>query len=242
MTHAAFMEMLRAIREEEPPRPSTRLSDSKETLPSIAAQRHTEPARLTKLVRGELDWIVMKSLEKDRTRRYQTAGDFVRDIEHFLHNEPVEARPPSLLDRLAKWSRRHRQVVWASAVVLGVVLVGSLISALLIADAYRQEKTQRIAAQNNETRALTGENLAKQQEALAKQQKILRSEQRAEAERQRDAAERSLYVANMQVASRDWISGQSGTVEAVLEAQIPKPRRPDFRGWEWYYLFSQCHG
>ena len=95
LTQAAFTEMLRAIREEEPPKPSTRLSDSKETLPSIAAQRHTEPARLTKLVRGELDWIVMKALEKDRTRRYETASGLAHDIEHYLHDEPVLACPPS---------------------------------------------------------------------------------------------------------------------------------------------------
>jgi serine/threonine protein kinase/WD40 repeat protein len=225
--HAGFVEMLRAVREEDPPRPSARISTVSEEVTAISAARHTDPARLRRTLRRDLDWIVMKSLAKDRTRRYQTANDLVRDLEHFLHNEPVEARPPSLLDRAAKWSRRHRPLVWASAAVLGVVAVASVVSSLLIADAYRKEKTQRIAAQNNETRATTGENRAKQQEAIA--------------ERQRDSAERSLYAANMQVASRDWISGQSGAVKAILEGQVPKPGRPDFRGWEWYYLFSQCH-
>jgi serine/threonine protein kinase len=75
LKQAALMEVLRLIKEQEPPRPSTRLSESKETLPSIAAQRHTEPARLAREVRGELDWIVMKCLEKDRTRRYETAKE-----------------------------------------------------------------------------------------------------------------------------------------------------------------------
>ena len=170
----------------------------------------------------------MKSLAKDRTRRYQTTGDFVRDIEHYLHNESVEARPPSLIDRLAKWSQRHRKLVWASVAVLGVLVVGSLISALLLTNAYRREKMQRIAAQNNETRAVAGESLA--------------MKQTAETERQRDTAERSLYVASMQIASRDFVLGQTSAVNSVLEAQITKPGRPDFRGWEWYYLFSQCHG
>ena len=91
---AAFDEMLRIIREEEPPKPSTRLS-SIDTLPSVAANRHTEPARLSKDVRGELDWIVMKALEKDRNRRYETASGFAADIERHLHDEPVEAGPPS---------------------------------------------------------------------------------------------------------------------------------------------------
>ena len=85
---AAFDEMLRIIREEEPPKPSTRLSSS-ESLPSIAAQRQLDPKKLTTLVSGDLDWIVMKSLEKDRTRRYETANDLARDIERYLHGQPV---------------------------------------------------------------------------------------------------------------------------------------------------------
>ena len=91
---AAWDEIRRIIREEEPPRPSTRLSSS-QTLPSLAAGRQTEPARLTKLVRGELDWIVMKALEKDRTRRYETANGFAMDIQRYLAGEAVLAVPPS---------------------------------------------------------------------------------------------------------------------------------------------------
>src|SRR5438477_4575243 len=78
---AAYDEIRRIIREEEPPKPSTRLSDSKDSLPSISAERQTEPAKLTKLVRGELDWIVMKALEKDRNRRYETANGFATDVQ-----------------------------------------------------------------------------------------------------------------------------------------------------------------
>src|SRR5512139_173941 len=88
---AAWDEMLRIIREEEPPKPSTRLSDSKDSLPSVSAQRQTEPAKLTKLVRGELDWIVMKALEKDRSRRYETASGLSSDIQRYLNDEPVLA-------------------------------------------------------------------------------------------------------------------------------------------------------
>jgi serine/threonine protein kinase len=95
LKQAALMEVLRLIKEQEPPRPSTRLSESKGSLSSIAAQRHTEPARLTREVRGELDWIVMKCLEKDRTRRYETANGLARDLERYLADEPVEACPPS---------------------------------------------------------------------------------------------------------------------------------------------------
>ena len=105
---AAYAEILKRIREEEPPKPSTRLSESKDSLPSISAQRKMEPARLTRLVRGELDWIVMKSLEKDRTRRYETANGFARDIQRYLDGDPVEACPPSATYKLRKFARKHR--------------------------------------------------------------------------------------------------------------------------------------
>ena len=83
MKEAAYAEILRMIKEEEPPKPSTRLSDSGEALASISANRHMEPAKLTKLVRGELDWIVMKCLEKDRNRRYETANGFAADVQRY---------------------------------------------------------------------------------------------------------------------------------------------------------------
>ena len=101
LTQAPLHDALRMIREEDPPRPSTRLSNS-ESLPVLSAQRKMEPTKLTKMMRGELDWIVMKALDKDRSRRYETANGFARDIERFLHDEPVEACPPSAGYRLRK--------------------------------------------------------------------------------------------------------------------------------------------
>src|SRR5258705_5239444 len=92
---AAYGEILRMIKEEEPPRPSTRLSDSGEALASISAKRHTEPAKLTKLVKGELDWIVMKTLEKDRNHRYDTANGLAMDVQRYLLDDQVQACPPS---------------------------------------------------------------------------------------------------------------------------------------------------
>ena len=120
---AAYDEMLRIIREEEPPRPSTRLSESKESLPSISAQRQMEPAKLRKLVRGELDWIVMKSLEKDRNRRYETANGFARDVQRYLADEPVLACPPSALYRLRKFARRNKRALVPAAVLAVALLV-----------------------------------------------------------------------------------------------------------------------
>src|SRR5262245_9523995 len=104
LKQAAFDEIRRIIREEEPPKPSTRLSESRELLQSISAQRQTEPAKLLKLVRGDLDWIVMKCLEKDRNRRYATATALADDIERCLNNEPVVACPPSTAYRLGKFA------------------------------------------------------------------------------------------------------------------------------------------
>jgi serine/threonine protein kinase/WD40 repeat protein len=124
LTQAAFTDVLRAIREEEPPRPSTRLSGLKETLPSISAQRHMEPARLTRLVRGELDWIVMKALEKDRDRRYETATGLARDVERYLADEPVRACPPTVGYRLRKLVRRHKGPMIAVSLVLLALLAG----------------------------------------------------------------------------------------------------------------------
>ena len=119
---AAYAEVVRRIREEEPPKPSTRLSESKDALPSISAQRKMEPARLTKLVRGDLDWIVMKSLEKDRTRRYETANGFARDIQRYLDGEPVEACPPSATYKLKKFARKHRTAL-ATVGAFAILLV-----------------------------------------------------------------------------------------------------------------------
>jgi serine/threonine protein kinase/Tfp pilus assembly protein PilF len=128
LKQADFGEILRLIREEEPPRPSTRLSDSGETLASISAQRHMEPAKLTKLVRGELDWIVMKCLEKDRNRRYETAGAFAQDVQRYLNDEPVLACPPSAWYRFRKFTRRNkgRLTLAASFFLLFVVLAGGI--------------------------------------------------------------------------------------------------------------------
>ncbi|MCI0642313.1 MAG: protein kinase [Gemmataceae bacterium] len=131
---AAYDEIRRIIREEEPPKPSTRLSDSGEALASISANRHTEPAKLTKLVRGELDWIVMKCLEKDRNRRYETANGFALDVQRFLNDEPVQACPASLGYRLRKFARRNKRGLLL-ALLLGVLslllVVGIPVTAVL---------------------------------------------------------------------------------------------------------------
>jgi serine/threonine protein kinase/Tfp pilus assembly protein PilF len=151
---AAFSEMLRMIREEEPPRPSTRLSASGDQLPSISAQRKTEPAKLAKLVRGELDWIVMKALEKDRGRRYETANGFARDIERYLADEPVQACPPSARYRLGKFVRRHKAGLAVAGLVLFLLaLVGGSVGWVLSDRAARHREAESKVLEALETAA-----------------------------------------------------------------------------------------
>ena len=124
--------MRRTIREQEPPKPSTRLSTMLDAdLITVARQRHAAAVKLIHLVRGDLDWIVMKSLEKDRTRRYETASSFAGDIEHFLKNEPVVARPPTTLYRFQKLVRRNKVFFAAGAAVALSIVAGLLVSTCL---------------------------------------------------------------------------------------------------------------
>jgi tetratricopeptide (TPR) repeat protein/serine/threonine protein kinase len=119
----AFLEVLRLIREEESPKPSTRLSTT-EGLPSIAANRGSEPRKLGGLMRGELDWIAMKALDKDRNRRYETASGFALDILRYLADEAVQACPPSALYRFRKFARRNRgALAMASVIMVALVVV-----------------------------------------------------------------------------------------------------------------------
>lgn len=120
---AAWDEMLRIIREEEPPRPSVRLS-SNDRLPSIAASRGTEPSKLSAIMRGELDWIVIKALEKDRSRRYDSPGQFAADIRRYLSNEAVLACPPSNLYRFRKFVRRHAYPMTFLSIILCSLILG----------------------------------------------------------------------------------------------------------------------
>jgi eukaryotic-like serine/threonine-protein kinase len=125
MKQAAFGEILRLIKEEEPPTPSARLSESGEMLASISAQRRMEPAKLTKLVRGELDWIVMKTLEKDRNHRYETASGLAADLQRYLDDDPVQACPPSAGYRFRKFARRNKgALAVAGLVFLFLTLAG----------------------------------------------------------------------------------------------------------------------
>ncbi len=126
LKQADYDEMRRIIREEEPPRPSTRLSTmTQAALSTSAEKRGLEPRRLNQQLRGDLDWIVMKALEKDRNRRYGSASDFAADVQRYLNDEPVLACPPSKLYRLGKFGRRHKAGLGVAAVLLLAMLLGA---------------------------------------------------------------------------------------------------------------------
>jgi tetratricopeptide (TPR) repeat protein len=151
----ALLEMLRMVREVDPPRPSTKVSAA-DTLPSIAASRDVEPEQLKRALRGDLDWIVMRALEKDRTRRYETANGFAADVMRHLAHEPVVAAPPSGTYRMRKFVRKHRGAVIAAGLVLLSLLAGIVgtTSGMIRAESRRKEAE---AARLAEARAREGE-------------------------------------------------------------------------------------
>jgi hypothetical protein len=156
LENAGLDDLRRIIREEEPPRPSTRLSTLGQALSTVSARRNIEPAKLPALVRGDLDWIVMKAMEKDRTRRYETASSLAADVRHFLREEPIEARPPSPLYRFRKFARRHKVTITTVWLVATAMIFGTGISIWQAARA--------IAERNEKVRAL-GDALVARNEA-----------------------------------------------------------------------------
>jgi serine/threonine protein kinase/WD40 repeat protein len=241
---AAFDEIRRIIREEEPPTPSVRLSTLGVTLSAVSVNRKMEPRALSALVRGDLDWIAMKALEKDRSRRYETASAFAADVRRFLKEEPVEARPPSALYRFRKFARRNHIALTTAALIAVALLAGTAISTW-----------QAVRATGAEEEARYQESLAKEAAVQAGQQRdrAALNEQRArdnehKAEKERDAATRAreelrdlLYSSNMNGAYRAWQENNLGRLSELLQQTHPKTGEPDLRGFEWHFLNRVAH-
>ncbi|MGN6546341.1 MAG: WD40 repeat domain-containing serine/threonine protein kinase [Aureliella sp.] len=217
----AWDEILRIIREEEPPRPSTKLSSSC-NLASIAANRRTEPAKLSALVRGELDWIVIKALEKDRSRRYESASQFAEDIGHFLDNEPVIACPPSSSYRCRKLVRRNWQAASVSLLLLLTLLVG-------LAGTIWQARRAR-DSELKATHALDDEKRARQQESVqrerAEESRRIMLDALNESERRRSRIYLERGLQNIDV---DPHSGMPWLLEALKTEPIDSPTRATHR-------------
>ena len=152
---AAFDEMRRIIREDEPPTPSTRLGSLGDSLSTVSARRGADPRRLNRVVKGDLDWIAMKALEKDRRRRYETANDFAADVINYLTDQPVEACPPSAWYRFSKFARRHRGGLVSGLVVILALVAGVSLSVWQAVRATQAER--RAEARSQQTRRAVDE-------------------------------------------------------------------------------------
>jgi len=219
---AAFLEVLRLIREEESPRPRTRLSTT-EGLPSIAANRGLEPKKLSGLLRGELDWIVMKTLEKDCNRRYETANGLAMDVQRYLADEAVQACPPSATYRLKKFLRRNKGPVLAAALVL-FALVGGIVGTTwgLVREAERAEgerdaKEEALAAAKAERQAKHEALAAAEAEKKAKE---IAQEQEAATRAVLDFVENKVFAA-ARPEGRDGGLGHAVTLRQAVEAALP---------------------
>ena len=170
---AALDEIRRIIRETEPPKPSTRLQTLGDKLAEVARHRDTEPANLSRLVCGDLDWIVMKALEKDRRRRYETPDAFASDVARHLSNEPVLASSPSAPYLVGKFARRHKAGLCVAAVLLLLLLAGAAVSTWQAVRATQAERAQSLLRQQAEQARADERQLRLQAEA---REKIMQAE------------------------------------------------------------------
>jgi len=218
-------ECRRTIREKEPPRPSTRVATLVGAeLTTTATRRHTEPPRLIHQLRGDLDWIVMRCLEKDRTRRYASASELAEDIRRYLEGDPVLARPPSNLYRLQKFVRRHQTMIGAAAAVALALCAGVALSAWQAVRAVRAERAAQ-AAQREEAR------LRQQAE-----------HERLRAEQGEASARLNEYIADVNLAQQSLAAGNLGRAVQLLNKHLPRAGQQDLRGFEWRYLWQLCQG
>jgi eukaryotic-like serine/threonine-protein kinase len=216
-------EVRRAIREQEPPRPSNRLGKlPKATLADVARHRLAEPRMLMRSLRGDLDWIVMKCLEKDRSRRYATANGLALDIKRHLGHEPVDARPPSAGYLFQKAIRRNKLAYGAATAVLAALVSGTVTSTWQLLQT-RKAQRETEAARHNEQRLL---RLAQASEKNAQAQAL--------------SARRTAYSSDMNAIGQALKENNLRRARELLNRQRPKPDEPDLRDWEWRYLWSQA--
>jgi WD40 repeat protein len=211
-------EMRRTIREEEPRRPSTRLTTLGEgELTTTAKRRQTDAPKLLNLVRGDLDWIVMKCLEKDRTRRYETASGLAADLERHIGNEPVLARPPGKMYLFQKMVRRNKLAFIAASAVTAALILGLGVSTWM----FVQEKKAH-------------------QQTLEAEREQSRLRQLADA---REAAtRRNAYASDLIAANLALEDGNFGLARRMLAQHQPEPGQEDLRGFEWRYLWGKSRG
>jgi eukaryotic-like serine/threonine-protein kinase len=224
--------MRKTIREKEPVRPSTRLATLKgEELTTTAKRRSADTSKLLHQLKGDLDWIVMKCLEKDRTRRYETASGLAADLKRHLENEPVVARPPSAAYRFQKAIRRNKLAYAAAAAVTAALLVGTAVSvwqARVAIHALTETEKLRVAAQQERDKATLAQTEAERQ--------------RNSAEIARQNAQAESYAADVSLADEAMKANDVGHARQLLDRHRPARGEPDPRNWEWRYLWQKCRG
>jgi WD40 repeat protein/serine/threonine protein kinase len=241
-------EMRRIIREVDPPRPSTRLSTLTEAdMTTVAKLRGTGSAQLSTLLSGDLDWIIMKALEKNRGRRYDTAAALAADIQRYLRNEPVVARPPSTSYLVQKLVRRHRLAFAAGGLIAAALIAGLGVSTW----AFIQERAAReraVAAELEQKAQRQGAEAARKR-AVAAEREQSRLRELAEAARNQEQAtrlaqEENLYAMNMNLAMQALESRivDLADAHARLASTRPVPGGRDLRGFEWRYLWLRSQG
>jgi WD40 repeat protein/serine/threonine protein kinase len=216
-------EMRRIIRERDPVKPSTRLS---QTLKQVASQQRR--STLAPSLSSDLDWIVMKCLEKDRRRRYDTATGLAMDLKRYLLNEPVVARPPSTIYRWHKAFHRHKAGFLSAAAVVAALITGLAIASLQAVRARRAEAEQaglRSRAEANEVEA---------RRAQAQEREL-----RQRAEEATVRLRESSYAADMSVANHAILEGNLGRAVELLNKHVPQQGETDLRGFEWRYLWAE---
>jgi serine/threonine protein kinase/tetratricopeptide (TPR) repeat protein len=199
---AGYAEMQRIIREEEPVKPSTKLTTLGELASIVSSKRGTDAKKLGQLVRGDLDWIVMKALDKERNRRYETANGFAADIERFLAHEPVVACPPSTTYRFRKFARRNKAAFVATTAGLAVLLtiaIGSTIAAKQFRDLANRNAMLVVEKENALNIAVDAESAARLSQKDAEQARDQEADQRIKAEQQRGRAEANYALARSAV-------------------------------------------
>ncbi|MCK6501302.1 MAG: hypothetical protein L6Q38_17625, partial [Nitrospira sp.] len=231
-----YGEMQRVIAEEEPERPSARLSTlDHEQKTVLAKNRGEELSALNTRLRGDLDWIVMKCLEKDRTRRYETANGLAADLKHHLDNEPVTARPPSFGYRVRKTLRRHRGAFATAGIVLVALLLGLGVSIWQAVEKTRAlaRMTQAEQAQSH-SREVAEKALSQEAEARRRVGELL---EREKAEHQQ--AERRIYATDIHLAHQAVEKGNFEGAREFLARHFPRPGQTHRPGWEWRHLWQQ---
>ena len=237
MEGVAFMEMLRLIREEEPPKPSTRLSQSGDALTSYALDRRTDRQKLPKMVKGELDWITMKALEKDRTRRYETANALASDVRRYLKDEQVAACPPSVTYRLQKYARKHKTAFAMTSMAAALLLFGIVATgwqAVRATHAEGEADAQRVIA-------LESAKTARDQEAIARRERDEAAAANLHLHDAQQDLKRTLYFARANLLQNAWEANNTGQIFQLLDQQRPRPGEPDLRDFEWHYRDRLCH-